>query len=76
MSSTTNGQGNLPESMSDDVTRTLAAVAFPANKDALVQAARATGASNEIVRAFDSLPEQDYADAGAVSAAFSQANQY
>jgi hypothetical protein len=36
--------------------------AYPANKDALVDAAREAGASNEVIAMLDGLPEQDYAD--------------
>ncbi|HVE10773.1 MAG TPA: DUF2795 domain-containing protein [Paraburkholderia sp.] len=40
--------------------------AYPANKDALVDAAREAGASNEVIAILDGLPEQDYADFEAV----------
>ncbi|MGI4983690.1 MAG: DUF2795 domain-containing protein [Janthinobacterium lividum] len=44
----------------------LAGVAYPANKDGVVAAATASGASNEVVTVLNGLPEQDYADADAV----------
>jgi hypothetical protein len=40
--------------------------AYPANKDALVDAAREAGASNEVIAMLDGLPEQDYANIEAV----------
>ncbi|KVN56085.1 DUF2795 domain-containing protein [Burkholderia sp. AU18528] len=45
----------------------LAAVCYPANKDAIVDAARDAGASNEVLAMLDGLPEQDYADVDAVT---------
>ncbi|KWF21538.1 DUF2795 domain-containing protein [Burkholderia ubonensis] len=45
----------------------LAGVAYPANKDAIVDAARVAGASNEVLSMLDGLPEQDYADIDAVT---------
>ncbi|KVL69429.1 DUF2795 domain-containing protein [Burkholderia ubonensis] len=45
----------------------LASVAYPANKDAIVDAARVAGASNEVLSMLDGLPEQDYADIDAVT---------
>ena len=42
-------------------------VRFPANKDALVDAATEAGASNELLAMLDGLPEQDYADVDAVT---------
>ncbi len=45
----------------------LAAVRYPANKDAIVDAARDAGASNEVLSMLDGLPEQDYADVDAVT---------
>jgi len=45
----------------------LAAVTYPANKDTLVDAARAAGASNEVLTMLDGLPEQDYPDIDAVT---------
>ncbi|MCO8646076.1 DUF2795 domain-containing protein [Burkholderia multivorans] len=45
----------------------LAAVQYPANKDAIVDAARDAGASTEVLSMLDSLPEQDYADVDAVT---------
>lgn len=42
-------------------------VHWPANKDDLVDAARAAGASNEVLGILDGLPEQDYADALSVT---------
>lgn len=45
----------------------LAAMTYPANKDTLVDAARAAGASNEVLTMLDGLPEQDYPDIDAVT---------
>jgi len=45
----------------------LATVRYPANKDAIVDAARDAGASNEVLSMLDGLPEQDYADENAVT---------
>ena len=42
-------------------------VRFPTYKDALVDAAREAGASNEVVSMLDGLPEQDYADVASVT---------
>jgi hypothetical protein len=39
---------------------------YPANKDGIVDAARAAGVSNDVIAVFDGLPEQDYASADAV----------
>jgi hypothetical protein len=41
-------------------------VTYPANKDALVYAAREAGVNNHVITVFDGLPEQDYKDANAV----------
>ncbi len=40
---------------------------FPASKDALFDAARDAGASNEVLSMIDGLPEQDYVDVASVS---------
>jgi len=45
----------------------LAGITYPANKDAIVDAARDAGASNEVLTMLDGLPEQDYADIDAVT---------
>ncbi|KGC08930.1 MULTISPECIES: DUF2795 domain-containing protein [Burkholderia] len=45
----------------------LATVCYPANKDAIVDAAREAGASNDVLSMLDGLPEQDYADVDAVT---------
>ncbi|WP_017775935.1 DUF2795 domain-containing protein [Paraburkholderia kururiensis] len=59
---------NIPdESIDLQIADVLRAVAWPANKDALVDAARAAGASNEVLTMLDGLPEQDYADIAAVT---------
>ncbi|MFD1556296.1 DUF2795 domain-containing protein [Paraburkholderia silviterrae] len=42
-------------------------VRWPANKDELVEAARAAGASNEVLAILDGLPEQDYCDVASVT---------
>ncbi|KMY85462.1 Superfamily II DNA and RNA helicase [Candidatus Paraburkholderia calva] len=54
------------EPIDDEIAQVLQAVAYPANKDALVDAARAAGVSNDVVFLFDGLPEQDYRDADSV----------
>ncbi|VXC05865.1 conserved hypothetical protein [Burkholderia sp. 8Y] len=54
------------EPIDDEIAQTLRMVQFPANKDALVEAARQAGASNDVINVFDGLPEQDYADADSV----------
>ncbi|CAN7354859.1 DUF2795 domain-containing protein [Trinickia sp. LjRoot230] len=48
------------------MTDVLSNVAFPANKDQIVDIAREAGASNELLAILDGLPEQDYADINAV----------
>lgn len=59
---------NIPdESIDLQIADVLRAVAWPANKDALVATARAAGASNEVLTMLDGLPEQDYADIAAVT---------
>jgi hypothetical protein len=42
-------------------------VEYPLNKDALVDAAREMGASNELLSILDGLPEQDYTDIESVT---------
>lgn len=42
-------------------------VQWPANKDELVDAARAAGASNEVLAILDGMPEQDYRDVASVT---------
>ncbi|WP_250472420.1 DUF2795 domain-containing protein [Caballeronia sp. GAFFF1] len=54
------------EPIDDEIAQTLRMVQFPANKAALVEAARQAGASNDVINVFDGLPEQDYADADSV----------
>jgi hypothetical protein len=59
---------NIPdESIDLQIADVLRAVAWPANKDALVDTARTAGASNEVLSMLDGLPEQDYADIAAVT---------
>ena len=55
-----------PDSISADIQAALAGVTYPANKDGVVAAATASGASNEVVTVLNGLPEQDYPDADAV----------
>ncbi|MFM0740664.1 DUF2795 domain-containing protein [Paraburkholderia xenovorans] len=55
------------ESIDLQIADLLREVRFPANKDALVDAAREAGASNELVSMLDGLPEQDYNDAASVT---------
>ncbi|PXW27638.1 DUF2795 domain-containing protein [Paraburkholderia caballeronis] len=42
-------------------------VQWPANKDEIVDAASAAGASNEVLAILDGLPEQDYRDIESVT---------
>jgi Protein of unknown function (DUF2795) len=55
------------ESIDLQITDLLHQVPFPANKDALVDAAREAGVSNEVLAMLDGLPEQDYADIESVT---------
>ncbi|AFT85582.1 DUF2795 domain-containing protein [Paraburkholderia phenoliruptrix] len=55
------------ESIDLQISDLLSEVRFPVNKDALVDAAREAGASNEVLSMLDGLPEQDYADVDAVT---------
>jgi hypothetical protein len=54
------------EPINDEIAHVLRAIRFPANKDAIVDAARDAGVSNDVITVFDALPEQDYADADSV----------
>jgi hypothetical protein len=55
------------ESIDLQIADVLSGVTYPLNKDALVDAAREAGASNEVLSMLDGLPEQDYADIQAVT---------
>jgi len=55
------------ESIDLQIADILSGVTYPLNKDALVDAAREAGASNEVLSMLDGLPEQDYADVDAVT---------
>jgi hypothetical protein len=55
------------EPIDQQIADVLHALAYPVNKDALVDAARAAGASNEVLGMLDGLPEQDYADIDAIT---------
>jgi hypothetical protein len=55
------------ESIDLQISDLLREVTYPINKDGLVDAAREAGAANEVVAMLDGLPEQDYADIGAVT---------
>ncbi len=55
------------ESIDLQITDILQAMTFPTNKDALVDAARDAGASNEVLSMLDGLPEQDYTDIASVT---------
>ncbi|SIT42347.1 conserved hypothetical protein [Paraburkholderia piptadeniae] len=55
------------ESIDLQIADVLHGVSYPLNKDALVDAAREAGASNEVLAMLDGLPEQDYADIDAVT---------
>jgi hypothetical protein len=54
------------EPIDDEIAEVLQEVTFPTNKDGIVDAARAAGASNDVIALFDGLPEQDYNSADAV----------
>ncbi|SAL03810.1 hypothetical protein AWB78_06688 [Caballeronia calidae] len=54
------------EPIDDEITQVLRLVKYPANKDAIVDAARDAGVSNDVITLFDGLPEQDYKDADSV----------
>ncbi|SAK64181.1 hypothetical protein AWB76_03481 [Caballeronia temeraria] len=54
------------EPIDDEIAQVLRLVKYPANKDAIVDAARAAGVSNDVITVFDGLPEQDYTDANSV----------
>ncbi|SDH37121.1 DUF2795 domain-containing protein [Paraburkholderia phenazinium] len=55
------------ESMDLQISDVLREVAYPINKDGLVDVAREAGVSNEVLAMLDGLPEQDYADIDAVT---------
>jgi hypothetical protein len=55
------------ESIDLQIADVLREVHFPTNKDALVDAARDAGASNEVLSMLDGMPEQDYADITSVT---------
>jgi hypothetical protein len=55
------------ESIDLQIADLLSEVQFPANKDALVDAAREAGASNELLSMLDGMPEQDYVDVESVT---------
>lgn len=58
----------VPEEPIDlQFTDVLREVRWPANKDDLVDAARAAGASNDVLAILDGLPEQDYRDVRSVT---------
>jgi hypothetical protein len=54
------------EPIDDEIAQVLRLVKYPANKDAIVDAAREAGVSNDVITVFDGLPEQDYTDANSV----------
>jgi hypothetical protein len=54
------------EPIDEEIAEVLRDLTFPSNKDGIVDAARAAGASNDVIAVFDGLPEQDYATADAV----------
>jgi hypothetical protein len=54
------------EPIDDEIAQVLRTVKYPANKDAIVDAARAAGVSNDVITLFDGLPEQDYNDPDSV----------
>jgi hypothetical protein len=54
------------EPIDDEIAQVLREVKFPANKDGIVDTARAAGVSNDVITLFDGLPEQDYNSADAV----------
>ena len=54
------------EPIDDEIAQVLRLVKYHATKDAIVDAAREAGVSNDVITVFDGLPEQDYPDANAV----------
>ncbi|AME24792.1 MULTISPECIES: DUF2795 domain-containing protein [Burkholderiaceae] len=66
MTDTRISEGLNYEPINDEIAQVLRDVKFPANKDGIVDAARAAGVSNDVISVFDGLPEQDYASADAV----------
>jgi Protein of unknown function (DUF2795) len=54
------------EPIDDEIAQVLRDLTYPANKDAIVDAARAAGVSNDVIAVFNGLPEQDYASADAI----------
>lgn len=66
-SSAAENAGIPGESIDLQIGDVLRAASYPANKDALVDAARDAGASNEVLAMLDGLPEQDYADVESVT---------
>jgi hypothetical protein len=54
------------EPIDDEIAQVLRELSFPTNKDGIVDAARAAGASNDVIAVFDGLPERDYDGADAV----------
>lgn len=67
--------GGATSSIASEFERTLANTRFPCTRDSLVEAARGTNASNDLLNALDSLPEKDYANPDAVSHELAQANR-
>jgi len=55
------------ESIDLQIAEILQEIRFPTYKDALVEAAREAGASNELLSMLDGLPEQDYADVTSIT---------
>jgi Protein of unknown function (DUF2795) len=51
------------EPIDDEIAHVLRVLKFPANKDAIVDAAREAGVSNDVITVFDGLPERDYINA-------------
>jgi Protein of unknown function (DUF2795) len=66
MTDTRISEGLNYEPIDDEIAQVLRDLKFPTNKDGIVDAARAAGASNDVITVFDGLPEQDYANADAV----------
>lgn len=46
------------EPIDDEIATVLNAVPYPANKDAIVDAAREAGVSNDVINLFDGLPNK------------------
>jgi hypothetical protein len=56
-----------------EITKSLKGITFPAAKDDLVEFARENGANEDIVRAIDEMPDDEYDSMSDVMSAFGDA---